>query len=169
MKREACESEQNMRMKVPITQQPVEAQTQPPDTQRRINAGWLRLWRAAFPNTPPPVEGGRRKTEVTGQKSERRRAAVGYLARFLCAGLAVGLLVAGCAGSRITFSKVGQVSRLPQNHLAAKLPAAEPQPPRQARHLPYFGKHFRCAEFGRRCRLRAPLQEHTHTKKGINV
>jgi hypothetical protein len=66
MKREACKSEHDMRMKVPITQQPVEAETQPPDIQRRINAGWLRLWRKAYPNTPPPVEGGRRKTEGGG-------------------------------------------------------------------------------------------------------
>jgi hypothetical protein len=55
MKREASESEHDMRMKVPITQQPVEAETQPPDIQRRINAGWLRLWRKVYPNTPPPA------------------------------------------------------------------------------------------------------------------
>jgi len=33
-------------------------------------------------------------------KVSRRPAAVGYLARFLCLGLAVGLLATGCAGPR---------------------------------------------------------------------
>src|ERR1039458_9999070 len=29
---------------------------QTPDIQRRINAGWLRLWKAVWPNIPPPVK-----------------------------------------------------------------------------------------------------------------
>jgi hypothetical protein len=32
-----------------------EPNRQPKDIQRRINAGWLRLWRDVYPNTPPPV------------------------------------------------------------------------------------------------------------------
>src|ERR1039458_556374 len=32
----------------------VEKQVPAPDIQRRINAGWLRLWRTVWPNTPPP-------------------------------------------------------------------------------------------------------------------
>jgi hypothetical protein len=75
-----------------------------------------------------------------------RPAAVRHLAFLLCVWQTLALLVAGCAGSRTTFSKVGQASRLPQNHLAAKLPAFEPQPPRQARRLPYFSNHFRRVE-----------------------
>ena len=70
MKREACESEQDMRTNVPIKQQPVKAKTQPPDIQRRINAGWLRLWRKVYPNTPPPVEGGGQKPEDGRRKTE---------------------------------------------------------------------------------------------------
>jgi hypothetical protein len=109
MKREASKSEHNMRMKVPITQQPVEAETQPPDIQRRINAGWLRLWRKVYPNTPPPaasaevlnpkLEVRRRNSEARGL-ADQRPAAVGYLSRFLCVGFALALLVTGCAGPR---------------------------------------------------------------------
>jgi hypothetical protein len=32
-----------------------EPNRQPRDIQRRINAGWLRLWKDVYPNTPPPV------------------------------------------------------------------------------------------------------------------
>ena len=50
------------------------------------------------------VRGARDKVrEVTDEvrgSSERRPAAVGYLARFLCAGLALALLATGCAGPR---------------------------------------------------------------------
>ena len=42
-------------------------------------------------------EGGRCKVR---SPAERRLAAVGYLARFLCVGLALGLLATGCAGPR---------------------------------------------------------------------
>jgi hypothetical protein len=45
-----------MKTNVPIQKQRIETKTQPPDIQRRINAGWLKLWRAVYPNTPPPVE-----------------------------------------------------------------------------------------------------------------
>jgi hypothetical protein len=55
-----------MKTNVPVKKQRVDAKTQPPDIQRRIDAGWLKLWRKAYPNTPPPVEGGRRKTEGGG-------------------------------------------------------------------------------------------------------
>ena len=84
-------------------------------TQGRINAGWLRLWRTVYPDTPPPVEGrsenggGRgQKAEGRGQRSEirsqktegRRAAAPEYLSRFLCAWFALALLVSGCAGPK---------------------------------------------------------------------
>ena len=52
----AQQSEQNMKTNVPVKKQPVEAMTQPPDIQRRINAGWLRLWKTVYPTTPPPTE-----------------------------------------------------------------------------------------------------------------
>jgi len=60
-----------MKTNVPVKKQPVEAQTQPPDLQRRINAGWLRLWRAVYPNTPPPGERERKKAEGRMQNAER--------------------------------------------------------------------------------------------------
>jgi hypothetical protein len=105
MKSPARQSEQNMKTNVPIKNQPVAAKTRSPDLQRRINAGWLRLWRAVYPNTAPPAapaEVRNPKSEVRRPKCQsRRRAAVGYLARFLCAGLALTLLVAGCAGPHL--------------------------------------------------------------------
>ena len=55
---------------------------------------------------PPPgvvweveAEDGRRMSEDR-KPGDGRPAAVGYLARFLCAGFALGLLVTGCAGPR---------------------------------------------------------------------
>src|ERR1019366_1636259 len=56
MKPPAHESEQRMKTNVPIQKQRIETKTQPPDIQRRINAGWLRLWRAVYPDTPPPTK-----------------------------------------------------------------------------------------------------------------
>ena len=47
-----------------INQQSVEAKTQTPDIERRKNAGWLRLWRTVYPNTPPPVEVQSSKSKV---------------------------------------------------------------------------------------------------------
>ena len=52
----AQQSEQNMKTNVRVKKQPVQAKTQPPDIQRRINAGWLRLWKTVYPTTPPPIE-----------------------------------------------------------------------------------------------------------------
>jgi hypothetical protein len=52
-----------MKTNVPIKKQPVEAKTHSPDIQRRINAGWLNLWKAVYPNTPPPVQRGKQKAE----------------------------------------------------------------------------------------------------------
>ena len=108
-----------MKKNVPIKKQPVEAKTQPPGIQRRINAGWLRLWRTVYPNTPPPtaphpkaqgsgfkVRGSRAEVrgsrfEVQGSKLKSRQpAAVERLASFLSAWLALALLATGCAGTR---------------------------------------------------------------------
>jgi hypothetical protein len=91
---------------VPIQKQRIETKTQPPDIQRRINAGWLKLWRAVYPNTPPPTKVQRLESEVQSPKSkvrtraDRRPAAVERLASFLSAWLALALLVTGCAGPR---------------------------------------------------------------------
>jgi hypothetical protein len=52
----ASKNEQDMKTNVPIQKQRIETKTQPPDIQRRINAGWLKLWRAVYPNTPPPTK-----------------------------------------------------------------------------------------------------------------
>jgi hypothetical protein len=91
---------------VPIQKQRIETKIQPPDIQRRINAGWLKLWRAVYPNTPPPTKVQRLESEVQSPKSkvrtraDRRPAAVERLASFLSAWLALALLVTGCAGPR---------------------------------------------------------------------
>ncbi|HVM47129.1 MAG TPA: hypothetical protein VMU04_03835 [Candidatus Acidoferrum sp.] len=102
------------------TQPAVEGQTVV--RERRINACWLRFWKAVYPNTPPPVESpaskvsslesagaptqhARPKTQDPRPKTQNsgrsRRAAVGYLSRFLCGGIAAVLVAAaGCAGPR---------------------------------------------------------------------
>src|ERR1035441_10335886 len=42
----------------------VEKQVPAPDIQRRINSGWLRLWKAVWPNTPTPkVQSPRSKVQ----------------------------------------------------------------------------------------------------------
>ena len=107
-----------MKKNVPIKKQPVAAKGQTPDIQRRINAGWLKLWKAVWPNIPPPVKVQSLKSKVqslepakskvsrlgskvpTLESSGPRPAAVGYLSRFLCAGFALALLATGCAGTR---------------------------------------------------------------------
>jgi hypothetical protein len=113
MKLPAQQSEKNMKTHVRVKKQPVEAKTQPPDIQRRINAGWLRLWRTVYPNTPPPREVLSLKSRVQspgpgvqGPKSkvqcpaQQLPAAVERLASFLSVWLALALLVTGCAGPR---------------------------------------------------------------------
>jgi hypothetical protein len=63
-----------------------------PESLPRINAGWLRLWKAVYPNTPPPHK-------VRGS-TVHLPAAVERLSSFLSAWLALTLLAAGCAGPR---------------------------------------------------------------------
>jgi hypothetical protein len=95
-----------MMTNVPIQKQRIETKTQPPDIQRRINAGWLKLWRAVYPNTPPPTKVQSLESEVQTPKSkirtqaDRRPAAVEPLASFLSIWLALALLATGCAGPR---------------------------------------------------------------------
>ena len=75
------------------------ARTSSPARQGRINAGWLRLWKAVHPNTPPP-----RRVQGSGFKVRGSTvplpAAVERLSSFLSAWLALALLAAGCAGPR---------------------------------------------------------------------
>jgi hypothetical protein len=70
-----------------------------PAQQGRINAGWLRLWKAVHPNTPPP-----RRVQGSGFKVRGSTvplpAAVERLSSFLSAWLALALLATGCAGPR---------------------------------------------------------------------
>src|ERR1039457_805613 len=91
----------------------VEKQVPAPDIQRRINGGWLRLWRTVWPNIPPPVKVQSLKSKVqslepakskvsrlgsevsTLESSGPRPAAVGHLSRFLRAGFALALLGTG--------------------------------------------------------------------------
>jgi hypothetical protein len=103
------------------------ARTSSQTGQDRIKAGWLRLWKAVYPNTPPPTEVQSLKSKVQSpacgvQSPEasvqgsrfrvrgsrfkvhpspaQRPAAVDYLSRFLCVGFALALFATGCAGPR---------------------------------------------------------------------
>ena len=109
-----------MMTNVPIKKQGVEAKAKPADIQRRINGGWLRLWRAVYPDTPPPLQAQSPKSKVQSPRGEgrdskftvrgsrfkarssraRHPAAVDYLSSVLGAWLALALLATGCAGSR---------------------------------------------------------------------
>src|ERR1035437_5608482 len=102
-----------MRKNVPVKKQPPLTEGQSPDVQRRINAGWLRLCRAVFLNTPPPMAAQslksraqspgsgvqRPKSNVQG-RADRRPAAVERLANFLAVWFVLALLATECAGSR---------------------------------------------------------------------
>ncbi len=106
-----------MKTNVPVSSTATGSSGQSADTQRRINAGWLRLWRTAYPEIPPPTEmrrddcgvrdgkGGESKVQslkskVRHPKRSARAAEAGYLSRFLCVGFALALAVTGCAGPR---------------------------------------------------------------------
>jgi hypothetical protein len=108
-----------MKTNVPIKKQPVEAKTHSPDIQRRINAGWLKLWKAVYPNTPPPVQSRKQKAENRKPKTtfrppdQRRPAAVERLATFLAAWLALALLMTGCAGPRPLKGGKAVITRTP--------------------------------------------------------
>jgi hypothetical protein len=71
----------------------------PRTSQRRINGGWLKLWRAVWPNTPPPVKVPSPRSKVRSRE-ERRPAAAERLASFLSLWLALALLAVGCASPR---------------------------------------------------------------------
>src|ERR1017187_10685356 len=72
---------------------------QTPDIQRRINAGWLRLWKTVWPNIPPPQTVQSLKSKVQS-RANRRPAAVERLASFLAVWFALALLACGCASTR---------------------------------------------------------------------
>ena len=121
----AQQSEHNMKTNVRVRKQPVQSKTQPPDIQRRINAGWLKLWRAVYPNTPPPCEAQSPRSKIRSLEEKvrpsrsavqaQRTAASDYLSRFLCVGFVLALFVAGCAsrplkgGKAVTTRKSGGI------------------------------------------------------------
>jgi hypothetical protein len=72
---------------------------QPPELERRINAGWLRLWKSVYPNTPSPTTVPPPRSKVQ-RPADRRPAAVERLATFLSISLALALLATGCAAPR---------------------------------------------------------------------
>jgi len=122
MKPPARQNEQRMRTRVAMQRPHHAAEGRMPDRERRIKAGWLRLWKAVYPNTPPPTEssleskvlspesaahspqtevhGPRSRPETQDSRPETQASAADYLSRFLCAGFALALLVSGCAGPR---------------------------------------------------------------------
>jgi hypothetical protein len=95
------------------TQSPAPTQ-QPPEVERRINTGWLKLWRTVYPNTPPPTAPTRKAqgsgfkvrppsavlVRRTGGSTVQLPAAVERLASFLSVSLTLALLATGCAGPR---------------------------------------------------------------------
>src|ERR1035438_2129637 len=70
---------------------------EPSNRERRIKAGYRRLLRAGLDGK---AKGQRLKAEVQRPKTVARVAAAEYLSGFLCACLALALLVTGCAGPR---------------------------------------------------------------------
>src|ERR1017187_10780614 len=51
----------------------VEKQVPAPDSQRRINGGRLRLWKAVWPNIPPPVKVQSLKSKVQSLEPAKSR------------------------------------------------------------------------------------------------
>src|ERR1035441_8838469 len=51
----------------------VEKQVPAPDIQRRINGGWLRLWRTVWPNIPPPVKVQSLKSKVQSLEAAKSK------------------------------------------------------------------------------------------------
>src|ERR1035441_407687 len=127
-----------MKTIVPVKKQAVAAKGQTPDVQRRINAGWLRLWRTVYPHTPPPAEVQSLKSKVQSpacgvqspkskvrSPEDRRPAAVERLASFLSFWLALGLLVAGCASTRPLKGGKAVTTRKPAGAIEQKLMQGE--------------------------------------------
>ena len=103
-----------------------------PEIRRRINAGWLKLWKAVYPNTPPPTEvpSLRSKAQSPGN---RRPAAVERLASFLVAWLVLVLLATGCAGPRPAQGRQGRHdAQAGRGHRADPGPRGEPVPGHEA-------------------------------------
>jgi len=95
-----------MRIRSAVEIEDPAAGAEPSNRERRIKAGYRRLFRGAR-------DAGRRESEVQSLKSKVQslkskvrhpkrgaRAAEAYLARFLCVGFALALAVTGCAGPR---------------------------------------------------------------------
>jgi len=63
-------------------------QGQTREDQRRINAGWLRLWKAVYPNTPPPgvVQSLKSKVQSRGAEGRRLESKVLSLKSKVCGG-----------------------------------------------------------------------------------
>ncbi len=64
-----------MKTNLPAKQQSATATAQPLDVQRRINAGWLRLWRTAYPHIPPPTVAQGPHYRAQGSRSAAKRLA----------------------------------------------------------------------------------------------
>jgi hypothetical protein len=82
------------------------------DLEQRINAAWLRLWRAVYPDIPPPRKS--RRPRLKPRRSPAQRPAVNdLLARVLAAWLTLTLLSSGCVGPRPLWGGKTVTSRQP--------------------------------------------------------
>ena len=99
MKRPAQRERQSMSIRSAVEIEDPAAGIEPSNRERRIEAGYRRLLRAA-------LDGKRGESKVQSLKSKVRhpkrgaRAAEVYLSRFLCVGFALALAVTGCAAPR---------------------------------------------------------------------
>ncbi len=87
--------------------------------EQRINAGYRRLLRAILKRPSAKSVAQSPKT------SARRRAAVMYLSRFLCAGFALALFAAGCAGPRPLKGGKAVIARRPAGGIEQTLVQGE--------------------------------------------
>jgi hypothetical protein len=127
-----------MKTNVPVRNRATGSGGRAADTQRRIKAGWLRLWRTAYPEIPPPTEmrsvdcgvrdgkSQRRDSQFKVQRSDGRRPAVlDLLSRLVVAWFLLLLLGAGCAGPRPLKGGRGVTTRNPAGAIEQTLVQGE--------------------------------------------
>ena len=130
-----------MTTNVPIQKQRVEARPSP-DIQRRINGGWLTLWRTVYPDIPPPTETRSPDCGVLNVKANARgpQSERSGLRRAPCRGRATSLPSSGClaragaAGDRLRRPPAPRRAARPSRH--ASRPVSSSRPWSKARTRP---------------------------------